>query len=140
MEIKGRRRTGTRRRRSPCRASGAGLEQNRNQNNEGHGQHLHVARPPEPGLFSIAVERPHRQLVRLQDVWKRWRPNSAISNQELLIGVREDNREPLFISPGIAHAPHTLIAGSTGSGKSVLMQSLILGIAATNTPVYARIV
>ena len=95
---------------------------------------------PEPGVVSIAVERPHRQLVQLQDVWKRWRPNSATGNQELLIGVREDNGELLFLSPGIAHAPHTLIAGSTGSGKSVLMQNLILGIAATNTPVYARII
>src|SRR5204863_1859842 len=33
----------------------------------------------------------------------------------------------------------TLIAGSTGSGKSVLMQNIILGIAATNTPAQARI-
>ena len=104
-----------------------------------HGINI-VSVMPEPGLVSIAVERPHRQVVQLPDVWNRWRPNSATGNQELLIGVREDDGELLFISPGIAHAPHTLIAGSTGSGKSVLMQNLILGIAATNTPVYAKIV
>jgi S-DNA-T family DNA segregation ATPase FtsK/SpoIIIE len=45
----------------------------------------------------------------------------------------------LFLSPGKLHAPHTLIAGSTGSGKSVLMQNIILAIAATNTPAQARI-
>jgi S-DNA-T family DNA segregation ATPase FtsK/SpoIIIE len=95
---------------------------------------------PEPGLVSIAVERPHRQVVRLQDVWSRWAPDSSKGNQELVIGVREDNGELLIMSPGRLHAPHTLIAGSTGSGKSVLMQDLILGIAATNTPSYARIV
>jgi DNA segregation ATPase FtsK/SpoIIIE, S-DNA-T family len=95
---------------------------------------------PEPGLVSIAVERPHRQLVRVQDVWNRWKPDSTRGNQELIVGVREDNGELLIISPGRLHAPHTLIAGSTGSGKSVLMQDLILGIAATNTPSLARIV
>ncbi len=104
-----------------------------------HGINI-ISVTPEPGLVSIAVERPHRQLVQLQDSWNRWRPNSATGNQDLLIGVREDDGELLLISPGIAHAPHTLIAGSTGSGKSVLMQNIILGIAATNTPVYAKIV
>lgn len=104
-----------------------------------HGINI-VSVTPEPGLISIAVERPHRQLVKLQDVWNRWRPHSATGNKELLLGVREDDGDLLFISPGITHAPHTLIAGSTGSGKSVLMQNLILGIAATNTPVYAKIV
>jgi S-DNA-T family DNA segregation ATPase FtsK/SpoIIIE len=33
-----------------------------------------------------------------------------------------------------------LIAGSTGSGKSVLVQNILLAIAATNTPAQARIV
>jgi DNA segregation ATPase FtsK/SpoIIIE, S-DNA-T family len=61
-------------------------------------------------------------------------------NQDLLIGVREDDGELLILSPGGTHAPHTLIAGSTGSGKSVLMQNIILSIAATNSPEEARIV
>src|SRR5437588_331955 len=38
------------------------------------------------------------------------------------------------------HAAHTLIAGSTGSGKSVLMQNIILAVAATNTPPQARLI
>jgi S-DNA-T family DNA segregation ATPase FtsK/SpoIIIE len=61
-------------------------------------------------------------------------------NQELLIGVREDDGGLLFLSPAVQHAPHTLIAGSTGSGKSILLQDILLGIAATNTPEQARIV
>jgi S-DNA-T family DNA segregation ATPase FtsK/SpoIIIE len=79
-------------------------------------------------------------LVRLQDVWRKWRPEPTAGNYDLLVGVREDNGELLFISPGKIHAPHTLIAGSTGSGKSVLVQNLVLGIAVTNTPEYAKIV
>jgi S-DNA-T family DNA segregation ATPase FtsK/SpoIIIE len=53
--------------------------------------------------------------------------------------MREDDGELLMLSPG-KHAPHTLIAGSTGSGKSVLMQNIILGVVATNTPRQARVV
>ena len=95
---------------------------------------------PEPGLVSISVERPNRQVIQLQELWKRWHPDSENGNQELLIAVREDDNNLLYLSPGKEHAPHTLIAGSTGSGKSVLMQNIILGIAATNTPAQAEIV
>ncbi len=92
----------------------------------------------EPGMVSIAVARPNRRVLQLPDVWKRWMPNCAHGNQELLIAVREEDSSPLFLSPR-SNAPHTLIAGSTGSGKSVLMQNIILGIACTNTVEQARI-
>jgi S-DNA-T family DNA segregation ATPase FtsK/SpoIIIE len=95
---------------------------------------------PEPGAVILAVERPSRQIVGLEAVWSRWRPeNGGWGNQDLLIGVRANDGSLLFLSPGRAHAPHTLIAGSTGSGKSILMQNIILGIAATNTPQQARV-
>jgi DNA segregation ATPase FtsK/SpoIIIE, S-DNA-T family len=95
---------------------------------------------PEPGVVSIAVERPSRQIIHLPELWKRWNPATVGGNQEILIGVREADGELLFLSPGKHHAPHTLIAGSTGSGKSVLIQNIILGVAATNTPAQAKIV
>ena len=95
---------------------------------------------PEPGAVVVAVERPEREMVNVQELWSRWRPGTAEwGNQDILIGVRENDGSQLFLSPGRKHAPHTLIAGSTGSGKSVLMQNIILGVAATNTPQQARI-
>lgn len=95
---------------------------------------------PEPGAVVLAVERPTRKIIGIADLWSRWHPDPARNgNQDLLIGVREKDGELLFLSPGRDHAPHTLIAGSTGSGKSVLMQNIILAIAATNTPKQARI-
>ena len=99
-----------------------------------------VAIRPEPGLVSLSVERPKRRVIRTPELWARWQPASGWGNRSLLIGVKEDDGELLLLSPGKAHAPHTLIAGSTGSGKSVLMQNIILAIAATNTPPQARIV
>jgi len=96
---------------------------------------------PEPGAVVIAVEREVRQVVDIREVWARWNPTRAgWGNQDLLIGVREADGSLMYLSPGRVHAPHTLIAGSTGSGKSVLVQNILLAIAATNTPEQARIV
>lgn len=95
---------------------------------------------PEPGAVVIAVERPERQIVGIQELWGRWSPGTTEwGNQQILIGVRENDGTQLLLSPGDKHAPHSLIAGSTGSGKSVLMQNIILGIGATNTPEQAQI-
>lgn len=98
-----------------------------------------IAVRPEPGTVSLALARPTRRVIRAQELWARWQPEVAWGNRTLLIGVREDDGDLLMLAPGAQHAPHTLIAGSTGSGKSVLMQNIILGIAATNTPSQARI-
>lgn len=103
-----------------------------------HGLNI-VSVQPEPGVVSLSVERPSRRIIKLQELWARWKPECTAGNQELLIGVRENDGNLLFLSPGKHHAPHTLIAGSTGSGKSVLMQNIILSVAATNTPQQARI-
>ena len=95
---------------------------------------------PEPGIVALAIERPAREIVEVVTLWSRWSPKpGAWGNRELLIAVREDDGAPLYLSPG-RHAPHTLIAGGTGSGKSVLMQNIILAIAATNTPEQAKII
>ncbi|MER9977745.1 FtsK/SpoIIIE domain-containing protein [Mesorhizobium sp. M0085] len=96
---------------------------------------------PEPGAIAIYVARAERQVVDIQSLWQRWNPTASTTGaQNILVGVREDDNELFFLSPSQRHAPHTLIAGSTGSGKSVLMQSIILGIAATNDPRHAKIV
>ena len=93
----------------------------------------------EPGIVVIAIARPNRRVLHLADVWKQWKPDCTHGNQDLLIAVREDDNSSLFLSPK-SNAPHTLIAGSTGSGKSVLMQNIILGVACTNTPKQAKII
>jgi DNA segregation ATPase FtsK/SpoIIIE, S-DNA-T family len=102
-----------------------------------HGLNLISARG-EPGVVALSIARPSRQILHTLDVWKRWMPSGNIGNHKLLVAVKEDDSELLFVSPA-ENAPHTLIAGTTGSGKSVLMQNIILSIACTNTLEQARI-
>lgn len=93
----------------------------------------------EPGKVSISIARPQRRTLMLKEAWASWKPDCTNGNIELLIGIREEDGAPLMYSPQ-RHAPHALIAGSTGSGKSVLTQNIILSIAATNTPEQAKLI
>jgi S-DNA-T family DNA segregation ATPase FtsK/SpoIIIE len=94
---------------------------------------------PESGRVSIAVERPNRQILYtepvLLDYLRSYRQQEM--GEKLCVGIREENGQMLLLDP--LNQPHTLIAGITGSGKSVLMQNLILSIAATRTPSEAHI-
>ncbi len=92
----------------------------------------------EPGIVAIAIARQNRRVLHLPDVWANWHPDCSSGNDNLLIALKEEDSSFLFLSPR-TNAPHTLIAGSTGSGKSVLMQNIILAIACTNTPEQANI-
>ena len=93
----------------------------------------------EAGIVSISIAREQREALYLSKVWKQWNIDQSTFNSRLLIGIKEEDGSPLFFSPQ-ENAPHTLIAGGTGSGKSVLIQNIILGIAATNSPENATIV
>ncbi|WP_315792546.1 FtsK/SpoIIIE domain-containing protein [Bradyrhizobium sp. SZCCHNRI1002] len=111
-----------------------------------HGLRL-VAISPMPGEIVVAVARPQRQVVSLWDVWGRreFNRNAAGQNTSFVLGLKELDGDILYLNLGTAfggsqaHAPHTLVAGATGSGKSVLIQALILDIALTNPSNLAQI-
>lgn len=94
---------------------------------------------PESGRVSIAVERPNRQVLYTEPVLLSYVQNfqGGTLGEKLCVGIREEDGQPLLLDP--LNQPHTLIAGITGSGKSVLMQNLILSIAATRDPSEAHI-
>ncbi|MCY4610130.1 MAG: FtsK/SpoIIIE domain-containing protein [Gammaproteobacteria bacterium] len=100
-----------------------------------------------PMEIIIMVKRPRRAILHLRDLWRqRELPATAPeSNASLLLGAKESDGELLYLNVGNEfgghqpHGPHTLIAGETGSGKGVLVQSLLLDICATNSPSKARI-
>jgi S-DNA-T family DNA segregation ATPase FtsK/SpoIIIE len=95
----------------------------------------------EPGAIVLSVARPTRQKVSLAAVLRGRRVDdvAARHNTRLVVGVRERDGSTLYLDPAKEHAPHTLIAGTTGSGKSVLLQNLLLDIAMTNTPAMATV-
>lgn len=94
---------------------------------------------PESGRVSIAIERPNRQVLHTERVLLQYLRDFSQQSlgEKLCVGIKEDDGKPLFLDP--FNQPHTLIAGITGSGKSVLMQNLILGISATRAPAEAHI-
>jgi S-DNA-T family DNA segregation ATPase FtsK/SpoIIIE len=101
----------------------------------------------QPGEIVVSIARPQRQVISLREVWAKRKINRSPSgiNLSLVIGVKEIDGELLYLNLGSnfenlqQHAPHTLIAGATGSGKSVLLQNLLLDICATNPKELATI-
>lgn len=100
-----------------------------------------------PNEIVVSIARPERETVRLWEVWGQNPPVRAKGEPDLclLIGLRELDGEPFYLNLGDqrgsipTHAPHTLVAGTTGSGKSVLIQNLILDLAVRNSPEHVRI-
>jgi S-DNA-T family DNA segregation ATPase FtsK/SpoIIIE len=106
---------------------------------------LHII--AQPGEIVVSIERKQREIVSLREVWKQRTifAQPGEMNFCYVVGIKELDGEILYLNVGQKtehipiQAPHTLIAGTTGSGKSVLMQNLLLDICRTNTPAQARI-
>ena len=102
---------------------------------------------PAPGEILVMVKREDRRILPLgATMLARELPATApLANDHLLLGAKEDDGELMYLNldgefGGFAeHGPHTLIAGTTGSGKGVLVQLLLLDLLATNSPEAARI-
>lgn len=103
---------------------------------------------PKPGEIIVSIAGEKRQAVSLWDVWARreLKRNASGLNTSLVLGLQELNGNVLYLNLGgdfgglTQHEPHSLVAGATGSGKSVLIQALLLDIAATNPSALAKII
>ncbi|MGW5769540.1 type VII secretion protein EccCa [Streptomyces longwoodensis] len=65
-----------------------------------------------------------------------WRPRGQAERLRVPIGVGEDGRPVLLDLKEAAHegmGPHGLCVGATGSGKSELLRTLVLGLAVTHS-------
>ncbi|HEX3929651.1 MAG TPA: type VII secretion protein EccCa [Nocardioides sp.] len=88
-------------------------------------------RRPDP-MALLGLHDGHRY-----DVGTGWRPRRGRELLRVPIGVDDDGRPVhLDLKESAQHGmgPHGLVVGATGSGKSELLRTLVLGLAATHSP------
>ena len=88
---------------------------------------------PIPGKNAVGIEVPNeaRVTVRLKELYLGAARKLAKSKLPLLLGKDTEGR-PLV--QDLAELPHLLIAGTTGTGKSVCLNSIITSILMTRRP------
>ena len=90
---------------------------------------------PIPGTSYVGIEIPNhtRSNVHLGDVL----PYAAGGPLEVAIG-RDSAGKPVIAD--ISKMPHMLVAGTTGSGKSVMINSMIMSLLMRTTPKQVRLI
>lgn len=88
---------------------------------------------PIPGRPLVGVEVPNKvkRIVNLRDLLED--PAFKESPEKLMITLGEDPAGN-YVYADLAEMPHLLIAGATGSGKSIGINCLITGLLYRNTP------
>ena len=95
---------------------------------------------PVPGKGTVGIEIPNsrRQLVALREILesKAWVESDA--SIPVVLGVDSVTNKPVV--QDLAKMPHALIAGSTGSGKSVCINTLLISMLYRMSPADLRLI
>jgi S-DNA-T family DNA segregation ATPase FtsK/SpoIIIE len=94
---------------------------------------------PIPGKPYVGIEIPNtrRRGIPLRSVIESQEYQESKSILPLPLGMRVDSR---YMVAGLEEMPHLLVAGTTGSGKSVFTNTCILGICSKRTPSELRLI
>ena len=103
-----------------------------------HAQSIRIQAPvPGKGYIGIEVPNPAKALVSLRDVMET--AEFGKIKTPLAIGLGQDvGGQPIV--GDLASMPHMLIAGATGSGKSVCVNGIIACLLLRNTPDQLKLV
>lgn len=88
---------------------------------------------PGKGFVGIEVPNEHSSLVSLRDVMESPQFNKLADKSPLAIALGQ-SVDGAPVSADLASMPHLLIAGTTGSGKSVCVNAVIASILIRNSP------
>jgi len=94
---------------------------------------------PIPGKPLVGIEIPNkiRAQVRLKDLISEPQFQNSPSNLAFVLG-RDVSGNPIYAD--LARMPHLLVAGSTGTGKTIFLNSLILSLLYRNSPSILRFI
>ncbi|MDD2851047.1 MAG: DNA translocase FtsK 4TM domain-containing protein [Desulfuromonadaceae bacterium] len=96
-----------------------------------------VAPIPGKGVVGIEVPNRDREMVFLREIFNC--EHFSHSRMKLPLALGKDIAG-LPVVTDLAKAPHLLVAGSTGSGKSVSINTMILSLLYTSTPKDVRMI
>ena len=90
---------------------------------------------PVPGRSYVGVEIPNKNshLVTLREVLESKEYQAAKAKSKLAVALGKDVTGQVRVGD-LARMPHLLIAGATGSGKSVMLNAIIASIITQATP------
>ncbi len=93
---------------------------------------------PIPGKNTVGIEVPNtdRQIVRMREVMEEANGRAAKMRIPLYLG-KDVAGNPLVVD--LTSLPHLLIAGRTGTGKSVCLNSMIISMVMTRRPDEVRL-
>lgn len=94
---------------------------------------------PLPGKDSVGIEVPNelRATVKLKEIIQNAGAKLSKCKIPLFLGKDTEGRPLIY---DLAEMPHLLIAGRTGTGKSVCMNAIILSILMTRRPDQVRMI
>jgi S-DNA-T family DNA segregation ATPase FtsK/SpoIIIE len=94
---------------------------------------------PLPGRNTVGIEVPneHRQTVRLKELITATQAKAAKCRLPVFLGKDVEGRPLVY---DLAAMPHLLIAGRTGTGKSVCLNAIILSLLFTRQPDECRLI